>query len=104
MSPLPAAEAITRASIVSLVPLRSVSSPRNARASPAACACLSVRGSTHTEARIARIPLQAGDTMIIQGQYPPCPSCKGAMRNTASSSGAEIHYFWENQRWTAGGK
>lgn len=59
---------------------------------------------THAEARAMRIPLQAGDTMIIQGQYPPCPSCKGAMRNTASSSGAEIHYFWESQRWTAGGR
>ncbi|WP_437570523.1 RHS repeat-associated core domain-containing protein [Sorangium sp. So ce542] len=60
--------------------------------------------ATHTEARAARIPLQAGDTMIIQGQYPPCPSCKGAMKNAASSSGAEIHYLWKDQHWTAGGQ
>ena len=48
--------------------------------------------------------IQRGDTMIIQGHYPPCPSCKGVMNNAASSSGAEIHYIWENHIWTAGGK
>jgi len=60
--------------------------------------------ATHTEARAVRIPLQAGDTMIIEGQYPPCPSCKGAMNNAARAAGAEIHYLWEGLSWIAGGK
>jgi hypothetical protein len=59
--------------------------------------------ATHTEARAAGIPLQRGDTMIIEGQYPPCPSCKGAMNKAAASSEAEIHYMWGSQTWVAGG-
>jgi hypothetical protein len=60
--------------------------------------------ATHTEARAARqIPLRKGDTMIIEGSYPPCPSCKGAMNQAARESGATIHYFWESFSWVAGG-
>ena len=32
--------------------------------------------ATHSEYRAAnQVPLQSGDVMTIQGQYPPCPSC-----------------------------
>ena len=31
-------------------------------------------------------------------------ACKGAMNRAAASSGAEIHYLWENRSWTAGKK
>lgn len=59
----------------------------------------------HTEARAARsILLQLGGTMIVDGLYPPCPSCKGAMNKAASESGATIHYLWEQNIWTAGGR
>ncbi len=58
--------------------------------------------ATHTEARAVKFGLQEGDTMIIQGQYAPCPACKGAMNKAAAESGAEIHYLWGDQSWTAG--
>jgi hypothetical protein len=36
--------------------------------------------ATHTEARaVKEIPLKPGETMRIEGQYPPCPSCRGKM-------------------------
>jgi hypothetical protein len=60
--------------------------------------------ATHTEARAARVPLRQGDTMIIEGLYPPCPSCKGALSRAARESGAEIYYFWKDKVWKAGGK
>lgn len=59
--------------------------------------------ATHTEARAARIELKQGDVMIIEGQYAPCPSCKGAMNRAASASGAEIYYYWLDLAWKAGG-
>jgi hypothetical protein len=58
--------------------------------------------ATHTEARAVRqVQLQAGDRMIIQGKYPPCPSCKGAMNKSAIESGAEIVYTWPAGTWRA---
>jgi Pput_2613-like deaminase len=61
--------------------------------------------ATHTEARAVRqVPLQAGDEMLIEGSYPPCPSCKGAMNQAARNSGARITYTWDDQIWTTGGK
>ncbi|WP_423144718.1 hypothetical protein [Pseudomonas chlororaphis] len=43
--------------------------------------------------------------MVINGQYPPCPSCKGKMNNAATSSGAAIQYTWpengETKTWNA---
>jgi RHS repeat-associated protein len=60
--------------------------------------------STHTEARAARgNNLQKGDTMTIQGQYRPCPSCKGYMNRAARDSGATIRYEWDGNVWEAGG-
>jgi hypothetical protein len=60
--------------------------------------------ATHTEARAVRqVPLQAGDQMLIKGQYPPCPSCKGAMNRTAREAGADITYTWDDKMWVARG-
>ncbi|QJW82249.1 hypothetical protein [Burkholderia glumae] len=51
--------------------------------------------ATHTEARaVAQVPLKPGDHMVIDGQYPPCPSCKGKMNARALESGATIQYNW----------
>ena len=59
--------------------------------------------ATHTEARAVRqVPLQPGDSMVIKGQYPPCPSCKGAMNRAARNSGANITYTWDDKIWVAG--
>jgi RHS repeat-associated protein len=58
--------------------------------------------ATHTENRAVRnLTLNSGDTMIIEGQYPPCPSCKGAMNRAARESGASIIYRWAGQEWIA---
>ncbi|MFF7106231.1 RHS repeat-associated core domain-containing protein [Pseudomonas sichuanensis] len=65
--------------------------------------------ATHTEARaVKQIPLQQGDVMVIDGQYPPCPSCKGKMNRASAETGAKIQYTWpengETKTWTAGQK
>jgi hypothetical protein len=61
--------------------------------------------ATHTESRAVRsVPLERGDTMVIQGQYRPCPTCKGAMNRVARETGATIVYTWEGLKWVAGGK
>jgi hypothetical protein len=64
--------------------------------------------ASHTEARAVRnIPLRPGDTMVITGQNPPCPRCRGVMNQAAGSTGANIIYRWRaggvTQTWTAGG-
>ncbi|WP_177313896.1 RHS repeat-associated core domain-containing protein, partial [Burkholderia ubonensis] len=52
--------------------------------------------ATHTEARaVSQVPLEPGDHMIIDGQYPPCTSCKGKMNARAIQSGATIQYNWQ---------
>jgi hypothetical protein len=60
--------------------------------------------ASHTEARAVRsIPLEEGQTMVITGQRPPCPSCKGAMNRTTRETGATIQYQWRQdgvtRRW-----
>jgi hypothetical protein len=51
--------------------------------------------ATHTEARaVNQVPLNPGDSMAIEGQYPPCPYCKGQMNAAAGRSGADIEYRW----------
>lgn len=62
--------------------------------------------ASHTEARAVRNnSLEAGQSMTITGQNPPCPSCKGAMNRAAAESGATIKYQWrqdgKSQAWTA---
>lgn len=61
--------------------------------------------ATHTENRATRqIPLEAGDHMLIRGQYSPCNSCKGAMNRAVREKGVSITYSWGNQIWKAGKK
>ena len=51
--------------------------------------------ASHTEAKAVReIPLKAGQTMRITGQYDPCGSCRAAMRAAATSTGGTIVYWW----------
>jgi hypothetical protein len=62
--------------------------------------------ASHTEARAVRtMPLEPGGSMTITGQNPPCPSCKGAMNQAATESGATIRYQWrengQTRTWTA---
>jgi hypothetical protein len=63
--------------------------------------------ASHTEARaMKQVPLEAGETITITGQRPPCPSCKGAMNRAVDESGARIIYRWrengQTQYWEAG--
>ena len=53
--------------------------------------------ATHTEARITReLHPQAvpGDKLVIEGEYPPCNSCKGKMNNFKGATGADVEYRW----------
>jgi RHS repeat-associated protein len=66
------------------------------------------RGSlaSHTEARaVLQTRLQEGQTMVITGQRPPCPTCRGYMNRAAQESGATIRYRWREdgttQMWQA---
>ncbi|MGE9553172.1 RHS repeat-associated core domain-containing protein [Erwinia amylovora] len=68
--------------------------------------------ATHTEARITReLDERAapGDKLVIDGQYPPCTSCKGKMNTFKLNTSAEVVYKWpdeggESKEWTATGK
>jgi RHS repeat-associated protein len=62
--------------------------------------------ATHTEARaVSQVPLNPGDSMLIEGQYAPCPTCKGRMNTRAAETGASIKYTWpqngEVKSWSA---
>jgi Pput_2613-like deaminase len=51
--------------------------------------------ATHTEARAVRRPeLQAGDHLVIDGQYDPCSSCQRAMFTASRWLGITIEYRW----------
>lgn len=53
--------------------------------------------ATHTEARITRelSPIaEPGDKLVIQGEYPPCNSCKGKMNVFNAQTGADVEYKW----------
>jgi RHS repeat-associated protein len=65
--------------------------------------------ATHTEARAtSQVPLDQGDSMLIEGQYAPCNSCKGKMNARAAETGANIDYTWpengETKTWSANSK
>ena len=46
-----------------------------------------------TENRALRaMDLQAGDTLVFDGQFAPCESCQSAMINRAMETGAEVQY------------
>ena len=52
--------------------------------------------ATHTEARITNnVQAEPGDTLLIEGQYLPCNSCKGKMNVFASETGAKTVHVWE---------
>jgi RHS repeat-associated protein len=54
--------------------------------------------ATHTEARAtSQVPLEAGDSMLIEGQYPPRNSCKGKMNARSLEAGADIEYRWTEE-------
>lgn len=60
--------------------------------------------ATHTEARATKeVPMEVGDTMLIEGQYPPCPSCRGKMNAKARATGGTVIYEWvengEKKTW-----
>lgn len=64
--------------------------------------------ATHTEARITvdlRSVASPGDHLVINGQYPPCNSCKGKMNVFSEATGAKVTYNWgansEKKTWSA---
>ena len=68
--------------------------------------------ATHTEARITRELDQIaspGDKLVIDGQYPPCTSCRGKMNKFKLNTGSDVVYTWpdakgEKNVWSAAGK
>lgn len=66
--------------------------------------------ATHTENRAMReSDIAQGDSVLIEGEYPPCKSCKGAMNNKAKDVGADVVYTWPDefgkvQTWKANKK
>ncbi len=69
---------------------------------------------THTENRAMRsTPVRPGWHIVMEGQYPPCPSCKGAMneRWRNERGRVSITYIWRSAGpgapgggyWSAGG-
>ncbi|MCR1305179.1 MULTISPECIES: RHS repeat-associated core domain-containing protein, partial [unclassified Enterobacter] len=68
--------------------------------------------ATHTEARITRELDQIaspGDKLVIDGQYPPCTSCRGKMNTFKLNTGADVVYNWPSDtgqinEWQASGK
>jgi hypothetical protein len=52
--------------------------------------------ATHTEARaVKQADLKPGDFLEIRGQYDPCASCRKAMQEAATKTGAKIRYWWQ---------
>ena len=68
--------------------------------------------ATHTEARITRELDQIaspGDKLVIDGQYPPCTSCRGKMNKFKLNTGSDVIYTWPDEKgeknvWSAAGK
>ena len=63
--------------------------------------------ATHTEARITvdlKNLAQPGDKLVINGQYPPCNSCKGKMNKFAKDTGAKVSYHWDDNSEKKHGK
>jgi RHS repeat-associated protein len=75
--------------------------------------------ATHTEARAMRMhggsptvpipgdpyanshPVAPGDHIVIDGEKPPCPQCKGAMNRALRETGANVTYNWGGNAWHA---
>ncbi len=68
--------------------------------------------ATHIEARITRELDQIalpGDKLVIDGQYPPCTSCRGKMNTFKLNTGSDVVYTWPDENgernvWSAAGK
>jgi RHS repeat-associated protein len=61
--------------------------------------------ATHSESRAMNgIPMQAGDEVTIEGEYKPCPPCKGATNKANKDTDANITYKWPEGTWAAGQK
>jgi len=65
--------------------------------------------ATHTEARITKDlgeVASPGDHLVIDGQYPPCNSCKGKMNVFSKETGSKVSYNWtengESKAWKVG--
>lgn len=59
--------------------------------------------ATYTENRAMRSSgLQQGDDILIQGQYPPCSSCKGSMNTRVREQSGSVTYTWPDGVWRAG--
>lgn len=48
-------------------------------------------------------PVQAGDHIVIDGEKPPCPQCKGAMNRAVNELGVNVTYNWAGNTWQATG-
>nr|WP_233255776.1 hypothetical protein [Pantoea sp. PNA 03-3] len=57
--------------------------------------------ATHTEARITHELDQIaspGDKLVIDGQYPPCTSCRGKMNKLKLNTGSDVVYTWPDAK------
>ncbi len=59
----------------------------------------------HTEAQVATgTAFREGDTLYLEGELPPCTSCKGYMNRAAEYWGIDVIYTWGPKKiWTATG-
>lgn len=48
-------------------------------------------------------PVQPGDHVVIDGEKPPCPQCKGAMNRAVNELGVNVTYNWGGNVWHATG-
>jgi RHS repeat-associated protein len=48
-------------------------------------------------------PVQPGDHIVIDGEKPPCPQCKGAMNRAVNELGVNVTYNWGGNVWRATG-
>lgn len=48
-------------------------------------------------------PVQPGDHIVIDGEKPPCPQCKGAMNRAVNELGVNVTYNWGGNVWNATG-
>jgi len=47
--------------------------------------------------------VQPGDHIVIDGEKPPCPQCKGAMNRAVNELGVNVTYNWGGNVWRATG-
>ena len=57
--------------------------------------------SSHTEAKALKLDIRPGYSVVIEGQYNPCPPCKGKMNKASVEIEAKIKYTWDGKQWDA---